>query len=145
MGATIEAGATVLARQIETFYAERGITVSTRVEKVTGANSSTYVRCEVKLEVSCESGRDAVQGGPWGRAETRSMKMRSPRMKRPAALVRGRAKSQKSSTVVKSTSPAPGQLIDRYGHVLSEAVLHNWSEAALKALGVRRVPEGRRS
>jgi len=32
-----------------------------------------------------------------------------------------------------------GPLVDRYGHVLSEAVLTNWTSAARKALGVRRV------
>jgi len=32
-----------------------------------------------------------------------------------------------------------GPLVDRYGHVLSEAVLTNRTPAALKALGVRRV------
>jgi hypothetical protein len=32
-----------------------------------------------------------------------------------------------------------GQLIDRYGHVHSEAIFENWSPAALKALGIRRV------
>jgi hypothetical protein len=38
--------------------------------------------------------------------------------------------------------PAPGQLVDRYGHVHSEAIFHNWSPAAIKALGIRRVGEG---
>jgi hypothetical protein len=33
----------------------------------------------------------------------------------------------------------PGQLIDRYGHVHSEAVFKNWSPAAIRALGIRRV------
>ena len=37
-------------------------------------------------------------------------------------------------------------LIDRHGHRHSEAVLHNWSPAILKAMGVRRIkpdePEG---
>jgi hypothetical protein len=40
-----------------------------------------------------------------------------------------------------SNRPAPvrGQLVDRYGHVHSEAVLINWSSQALKVLGIRRV------
>jgi hypothetical protein len=45
-----------------------------------------------------------------------------------------------------SSKPARvGQLIDRYGHVHSEAVLNNWSPKALKALGIHRIgdePEG---
>lgn len=44
------------------------------------------------------------------------------------------------------TSPKPaGQLIDEYGHRHSEAVFRNWSPAAIKALGIRRVggaPDG---
>jgi hypothetical protein len=38
-------------------------------------------------------------------------------------------------------APLPGQLV-RYGQVHSEAVLSNWSPAALKALGIRRAPGG---
>jgi hypothetical protein len=48
-----------------------------------------------------------------------------------------------ASRVIKQ--PLKGQLIDRYGHVHSEAVLINWSPQALKALGIHRVgdePEG---
>jgi hypothetical protein len=36
-------------------------------------------------------------------------------------------------------TPAQGQLVDRYGHVHSEAVLTHWSPQALKVLGIRRV------
>ena len=32
------------------------------------------------------------------------------------------------------------QLVDRYGHLHSEAIFRNWSPAAIKALGVRRIP-----
>lgn len=35
-----------------------------------------------------------------------------------------------------------GQLVDRWGHVHSEAVLTNWSPAALAACGVHRVKGG---
>jgi hypothetical protein len=38
-----------------------------------------------------------------------------------------------------ATSQAPRQLIDRYGHVHSEAVLANWSPQALKAFGIHPV------
>ena len=40
------------------------------------------------------------------------------------------------------SKPKPGQLVDRYGHVHSEAIFRNWSPAAIKALGVRRIGEG---
>jgi hypothetical protein len=39
----------------------------------------------------------------------------------------------------KATTPPPGQLVDRYGNLHTEGVLRNWSPAALKALGIRRV------
>jgi hypothetical protein len=61
--------------------------------------------------------------------------------KRPAAA-RGRpgnddpARSEISSP--ENNSSSAGQLVDRYGHTLSESVLENWSAAALKALGVHR-------
>jgi hypothetical protein len=32
----------------------------------------------------------------------------------------------------------PGRLVDKYGHPHSEAVLRNWSPAAIRALGIRR-------
>ncbi len=35
-----------------------------------------------------------------------------------------------------------GQLIDRYGHPHSETIFKNWSPAAIKALGIRRVTAG---
>jgi hypothetical protein len=41
--------------------------------------------------------------------------------------------SSNRSTLVK------GQLVDRYGHVHSEAVLTNWSPQALKVLGIHRI------
>jgi hypothetical protein len=43
--------------------------------------------------------------------------------------------------VTLSLDEPAGQLvfIDRHGHLHTEAVLHNWSEAALRALGIRRV------
>ena len=41
------------------------------------------------------------------------------------------------------TSPKPAsQLIDKYGHRHSEAIFRNWSPAAIKALGIRRVGDG---
>ena len=33
----------------------------------------------------------------------------------------------------------PGRLIDRYGHEHSEAIFRNWTPAAIKAMGIRRV------
>ena len=35
-----------------------------------------------------------------------------------------------------------GRLIDRYGHEHSEAIFSNWTPAAIRALGVRRVDDG---
>lgn len=32
-----------------------------------------------------------------------------------------------------------GQLIDKHGHLHSEAIFKNWSPAAIKALGIRRI------
>ena len=44
-------------------------------------------------------------------------------------------------TEAKRAKPC-GRLVDRYGREHSEAVLRNWSEKALKALGIRRVGTG---
>jgi hypothetical protein len=35
----------------------------------------------------------------------------------------------------------PGQLVDRFGHLHSEAVLKNWSAGAIRALGIRPLDE----
>jgi hypothetical protein len=35
-----------------------------------------------------------------------------------------------------------GPLVDRFGVTRHERVLRNWSPAAIKAMGIRRVPEG---
>jgi hypothetical protein len=35
--------------------------------------------------------------------------------------------------------PRLGQLIDKHGHVHSEAIFRNWTPAAIKALGIRRI------
>jgi hypothetical protein len=48
-------------------------------------------------------------------------------------------KTPDSELKTEPQAPGIGQLIDRYGHVHSEAVLTNWSPQALKALGVHRV------
>jgi hypothetical protein len=32
-----------------------------------------------------------------------------------------------------------GQLIDKWGHPHSEAIFRNWSPAAIRALGIRRI------
>jgi hypothetical protein len=32
-----------------------------------------------------------------------------------------------------------GQLIDKHGHIHSEAILKNWSPAAIRALEIRRI------
>jgi hypothetical protein len=37
---------------------------------------------------------------------------------------------------------AGGQLIDRFSKPRAESILRNWSPAAIKAMGIRRVPEG---
>jgi hypothetical protein len=39
-------------------------------------------------------------------------------------------------------SPAKGDLIDRYGHLHSEAVLRNWHPTVIKSLGIRRIDGG---
>jgi hypothetical protein len=39
------------------------------------------------------------------------------------------------------TQARAGQLVDRYGHLHSEAVLRHWSPQALKVLGIHRVGE----
>lgn len=36
----------------------------------------------------------------------------------------------------------PGRLVDRHGHEHSEAIFRNWTPAAIRALGIRRVLEG---
>ena len=35
-----------------------------------------------------------------------------------------------------------GRLVDRYGHEHSEPIFTNWTPAAIRALGVRRVDDG---
>jgi hypothetical protein len=35
-----------------------------------------------------------------------------------------------------------GQLIDKYGHVHSESIFRNWSPAAIRVMGIRRVQNG---
>jgi hypothetical protein len=70
-------------------------------------------------------------------------------MKRPPPKANGACQGAAAEDLPKSTGelldselPAPvqgGQLIDRYGHLHSEAIFKNWSPAAIKALGIRRV------
>ncbi|MGI8853070.1 MAG: hypothetical protein ACR2GC_07245 [Methyloceanibacter sp.] len=38
-----------------------------------------------------------------------------------------------------ASQPKTGQLIDRYGHHHSESIFTNWTPAAIKALGIRRM------
>ena len=70
--------------------------------------------------------------------------MAPPQKQSPASLA-GEHGAGKTYSVwdgkLDSDSLAPGQLIDRYGHIHSEAVFRNWSSAAIKALGIRRVGE----
>jgi len=42
-------------------------------------------------------------------------------------------------TTVAEVQAQPGRLIDRYGHEHSEAIFRNWTPAAIKAMGIRRV------
>jgi hypothetical protein len=35
-----------------------------------------------------------------------------------------------------------GQLVDRFGHLHTDAVLRNWSPAAIRAMGIRPIEEG---
>ena len=36
----------------------------------------------------------------------------------------------------------PGQLVDKWGHFHSEAIFRNWTPAAIRSLGIRRVKKG---
>ena len=42
-------------------------------------------------------------------------------------------------TTVAEVQAQPGRLIDRNGHEHSEAIFRNWTPAAIKAMGIRRV------
>jgi hypothetical protein len=44
-----------------------------------------------------------------------------------------------SDNTLNELQAQPGRLIDRYGHEHSEAILRNWTPAAIKAMGIRRV------
>ena len=43
---------------------------------------------------------------------------------------------------IEQLKPQHGRLIDRFGHEHSEHIFKNWSPAALRVMGIRRVPEG---
>jgi hypothetical protein len=62
---------------------------------------------------------------------------------RPAAMARGEPCGNDHTGELISPTDKPqervGQLIDKYGHVHSEAVLRNWTPAAVKALGIHRL------
>jgi hypothetical protein len=73
--------------------------------------------------------------------------MAFPKMEKAAPALAGSdplKSSRLGGATVKTdkSKPKPGQLVDRYGHVHSEAIFRNWSPAAIKALGVRRIGEG---
>ena len=44
-----------------------------------------------------------------------------------------------NDAAITSGSVVTGRLIDRYGHEHSEAIFRNWTPAAIKAMGIRRV------
>jgi hypothetical protein len=44
-----------------------------------------------------------------------------------------------NNAAITSGSVVTGRLIDRYGHEHSEAIFRNWTPAAIKAMGIRRV------
>jgi hypothetical protein len=67
-----------------------------------------------------------------------------PKPTRPAPVVAGHGplETDQLAGAISSehkSSQRLGQLIDRYGHPLSENVLHDWSPAARRALGVHRI------
>jgi hypothetical protein len=63
----------------------------------------------------------------------------------PAASPPGRPhESDLAAKLISPTSKLEsgrGQLVDRYGHSLSESVLTNWSREMLRIMGVRRLDE----
>ena len=64
-------------------------------------------------------------------------------MKRAAACGRGEPGERDHAAKLISVTDKPelrsGQIVDRYGHVHSEAVFKNWSPAAIEALGIHRL------
>ena len=65
---------------------------------------------------------------------------------RPAAMVHGEpCGSDHTGELISSTAKPEervGQLIDKYGHVHSESIFRNWSPAAIRVMGIRRVQNG---
>lgn len=57
-------------------------------------------------------------------------------------LLGGEINSANNNSANIAQAPRAGQLIDRYGHPHSEAVLVHWSPAAIKAMGIRRAGDG---
>jgi len=63
---------------------------------------------------------------------------------RKSDLLGGEINSANSNSANIAQAPR-ASLIDKHGHRHSEAIFRNWSPAAIKALGIRRVgddPEG---
>ena len=56
-------------------------------------------------------------------------------------MTRGAGTRKRTSSSAPEPTVSADQLLDKYGHVHSEAVLRHWTPAALKALGIRRVGE----
>lgn len=46
------------------------------------------------------------------------------------------------TNIIAALAAQRGRLIDRYGHEHSEAIFSNWTPAAIRALGIRRVDDG---
>jgi hypothetical protein len=67
--------------------------------------------------------------------------MAPPHKRSPASLPgeHGAGKQDHARDQLISKTVNPGQLVDKYGHLHSEAVFRSWSPAAIKALGIRRV------
>jgi hypothetical protein len=79
--------------------------------------------------------------------------MRSPHKRTAEGGTPGGSEIKRSADEVEhpsdNESPGPKQdrkpFIDKHGHLHSEAILRNWSPAAIRALGIRRLrPRARR-
>jgi hypothetical protein len=60
----------------------------------------------------------------------------------PAVVTPGPEENDPATCSISSTDSheqAAGQLVDKHGHVHTEAVYRNWSPAAIRVLGIRRV------
>jgi hypothetical protein len=56
--------------------------------------------------------------------------------------LQGGGDREKLISSTNNPSPRQGQFVDRFGHVHSSAIFKNWSPAAIKAMGIRRLDGG---